>query len=245
MASAPSARCPLAPTCRRGCGAADATVATWTRDSGVAEAPSGIVRELAERLAGSPRSATIASMASPHSSPASRRRVAAQVDGRRSLRRSQSWMKVAASATGAPQEMVHLLGSLYTPAMLLMERGFVGQACLARACADDGAVGCRNVSWIPAVVRKLGAVDGATGMATYVSDRVGGHPDHRAGGGRGSEEASLWGCECELEFPKRMNIEGGGVRIDRGCKQGAPESTTLWNLVLDEALEGVIKGWQQ
>lgn len=34
------------------------------------------------------------------------------------------------------------------------------------------------------------------------------------------------------------------MRIHHGSKQGAPESPTLWNLVLDEALEGVAKGWQ-
>lgn len=35
-------------------------------------------------------------------------------------------------------------------------------------------------------------------------------------------------------------MEGKGVRVHRGCKQGAPESPTLWNLVLDETLEIVI-----
>lgn len=36
--------------------------------------------------------------------------------------------------------------------------------------------------------------------------------------------------------PEWMNMEGRGVRIHRGCKQGGPESRILWNLVLDEAL---------
>lgn len=46
-------------------------------------------------------------------------------------------------------------------------------------------------------------------------------------------------------FPKWMSMKEQSVRIQRGCKQGAPESPTLRNLVLGEALEGVIKGWQR
>lgn len=36
--------------------------------------------------------------------------------------------------------------------------------------------------------------------------------------------------------PNWMNIQGRGVRIHRGCKQVAPDSPILWNLVSDEAL---------
>lgn len=45
--------------------------------------------------------------------------------------------------------------------------------------------------------------------------------------------------------PEWMCVEGKGVRVHRGCKQGGEGSPTLRSLVLAETLKIVIKGWKR
>lgn len=41
--------------------------------------------------------------------------------------------------------------------------------------------------------------------------------------------------------PRRNAAEGRTVTIGKGCRQGAPETPTMWNIVLDGTLVALCK----